>query len=432
MPEAGSEHNYSWLLERLAPPQREILQAVAALAEAADARVFLVGGPVRDLLRDESVQDLDFTAEGDGLAFAQQLAEELGGRLKTFDRFGTAVIGLGRRGRVDVATTRSERYPEPGALPQVAIRASLEEDLRRRDFTINALAISVCQADYGRLFDPVGGRQDLEARLIRVVYRRSFEDDPTRLIRALAFAGRFDFALEAETESLLREAAKAGALATISADRRNEALRQLLQKPGAARGLVLLGHYGLLEQVGLGPALSREDADRLELVPEALLRQGASAIGPSAARAYVALLLAQEPVEAEAGVTILGLGRRQRGQVLRAVQVLRQVPKVLQKSEVRPSDIYTALQGLERGALAALWTGVEALGRERIEHYWHELRRVQPDIGGEDLRQAGRQGPEIAAGLARALQYKLDHPEASREEQLRAALVENGQANDTD
>ena len=144
--------------------------------------VYLVGGTVRDILLGERSFDVDIAVEGDAIALAQALADALGGRVRAHDKFGTAVVLYGDGERVDVVTARTEFYDAPAALPTVE-HASIREDLFRRDFTINAMAVSLKGADLGRLVDPFGGRRDLEAKTIRVLHNLSFIDDPTRIFR---------------------------------------------------------------------------------------------------------------------------------------------------------------------------------------------------------------------------------------------------------
>jgi|LSQX01.3.fsa_nt_gb tRNA nucleotidyltransferase (CCA-adding enzyme) len=424
MPATKIPPNAEELLNRLQPPQRRVLEVVRKLAARPPARVYLVGGPVRDLLMDQPAHDLDFVVEGDGPAFAARLARRLQGSLQVFERFGTAVVGVRGVGHVDVASARSEEYPEPGALPNVAVPAPLEQDLRRRDFTINALAIGVGPQEWGRLYDPLGGQRDLRARRLRIVHARSFRDDPNRLIRAAGFAGRFGLALEPRTERRLREAVAAGVLRTISADRRNETLRRLLRQPGAPLALALLSEWGLLEPLGLGRPLKSTDHRRLSRVPAALAALAAPTEGPEAMAAYVALLLSRRGVDAETGAQELGLSRRARRETLQAVVVLRQPPAVLRETQARPARLFVELRGLGVGTLAALWTIVDATARRRLEDYWQRLRHVQPDLTGEDLARAGLRGAEIAAGLERARVLKLDHPEATQEAQLATALAD--------
>ncbi|MGH9458866.1 MAG: hypothetical protein ACRD2J_14630, partial [Thermoanaerobaculia bacterium] len=189
--------------------QRIQLDAAAAAAVDEDVRVWLVGGPVRDLLLGRAVGDLDLTVEGDATRVAARLAERLGGTVREHAPFATATVSF-PDATVDVATARSEHYPLPGALPLVSPE-TLREDLLRRDFSINAMAVDLAT---GALEDPAGGAADLEARRVRVLHDRSFLDDPTRIYRALRLAVRLGFSLETRTAMLMREAIRTGALTT--------------------------------------------------------------------------------------------------------------------------------------------------------------------------------------------------------------------------
>src|SRR3954468_1208070 len=173
---------------------------------------FLVGGAVRDLVRGADAVDLDIAVEGSARSVARALAGRLSGRAVQHERFGTATVEAGDLS-FDVAGTRRESYERPGALPTVE-PASLAEDLGRRDFTINAMAVGLTGDDLGHLYDPCGGLADMDAGLIRVLHDRSFLDDPTRLLRAVRYAVRLGFSLDPETERLAREAAAADALST--------------------------------------------------------------------------------------------------------------------------------------------------------------------------------------------------------------------------
>jgi len=171
---------------RALPGMERLLPALDGLPPA-----FLVGGAVRDLLLAGQTVDLDVAIEGDARATAREIAERLGGEVVEHERFGTATVKAGDLD-VDLATTRRERYAEPGALPEVE-PAGLSEDLGRRDFTINAMALGLSGDSLGVLEDPHEGREDLERGVIRVLHGRSFIDDPTRLLRALRYEARFDF-----------------------------------------------------------------------------------------------------------------------------------------------------------------------------------------------------------------------------------------------
>ena len=190
--------------------------------------VYLVGGTVRDILLGEPSFDVDIAVEGDAIAFATSLAEALDGRVTAHDKFGTAVVLYGDDERVDVVTARTESYEAPGALPTVA-PGSIEDDLFRRDFTINAMAASLRGDDKGQLVDPFDGRADLEAGRIRVLHDRSFLDDPTRIFRAIRYENRYGFRMDEHTAALAHEASHRDTSHDLSGARMREELDRALR-----------------------------------------------------------------------------------------------------------------------------------------------------------------------------------------------------------
>ncbi|HXH94838.1 MAG TPA: hypothetical protein VNN25_24905 [Thermoanaerobaculia bacterium] len=203
-------------LENLAPLQSRALNLVREVATEKELRPFLVGGPVRDLiLGRDNVVDVDLTLEEGGSTLARALAKQVGGRLRSFPQFLTYKVTAEGLPEIDIATARKERYRSPGALPTVTA-GRLKDDLIRRDFSINALAIDVMS---GEMLDPTGGARDLEARIIRVLHDESFADDPTRIFRAIRLCIRLGFTLEEHSADLMRAALENGALSTIAKER---------------------------------------------------------------------------------------------------------------------------------------------------------------------------------------------------------------------
>src|SRR4051794_24490551 len=184
---------------RQAVVRLEGLEQLGPVLEALPGPAYLVGGAVRDLLLYRPGFDVDLVVVGDAEAYANALAERLGGRVVTHGRFGTAVVHYGTGQHLDVATARTETYPEPGALPEVAPAATIEDDLGRRDFTINAMAVGLPDRE---LVDPFSGRSHLTDRLVRVLHEGSFVDDPTRIFRAAQYEGRLGFRMDPKTETL--------------------------------------------------------------------------------------------------------------------------------------------------------------------------------------------------------------------------------------
>ena len=159
-----------------------VLQSLRRRATEGGLPIYLVGGPVRDALLGVPVKDLDFVLIGDAPELAEELASELGGAVTVHPRFGTATVEV-QGDRVDMVTARKETYPHPGSLPVVSA-SGLEDDLARRDFSINAMALPLA-GDSAPVVDPHGGLQDQGVGLVRILHPQSFADDPTTMLRAV-------------------------------------------------------------------------------------------------------------------------------------------------------------------------------------------------------------------------------------------------------
>lgn len=234
----------------LDPAVRELLRAAAEAARAGGQEVWVVGGLVRDLLLGAGSRDVDLAVVGDGPAFAARLAGRLGAAVERHPPFETAHL-VWREVEVDVVSTRRETYPEPAALPRVE-RGSLWEDLARRDFTVNALAVPVADFPGGELVDPMGGVDDLRRRVLRVHHPRSFVDDPTRVLRGVELEARLRFRLDEASERLAVACVAAGGLTALSGARLREAWRRTFGRGKALRRMVeRLGALGALRALGL-------------------------------------------------------------------------------------------------------------------------------------------------------------------------------------
>ncbi len=360
-------------IENLAEALESTYPELAALRDAASEPLYLVGGAVRDLLLGRDRGDIDVVVAGD----AGALAARLGAEPVEHERFATAKVELDGH-EVDIAGARTETYPHPGALPEVAPAAEIEADLGRRDFTVNAMAIPL--AGERRLIDPRGGRADLGARRLRVLHPGSFVDDPTRAIRAARYAARLGFELEPETAELLA----ATDLGTISGDRCETELLRLAAEASAPRALGLLADWGLVEPRPGGVELAAR-VDQLLAVP---LWNGV------APRAAALLAAALGPSGGE-------------GDLARA-------------RPERPSAAVELARGRDPVELAL----ARALGAKWLDDYVGGWRAVELEIDGADLIAAGiPQGPALGRGLAAALRAKLDGEVEGREQELAAALA---------
>jgi len=340
---------------------------------AADTPAYLVGGAVRDLLLGRARADIDVAVEGDVGA----LAERLGGAARAHERFATATVRLDGL-TVDLAATRAETYPRPGALPEVS-PARLTDDLARRDFSVNAMAVPL--VGEAELIDPHGGLRDLKRGELRVLHPGSFRDDPTRALRAARYAARYGFALERETATLLRSAD----ISTVSANRVEAELRKLAAEPQARRGFELLCEWGLLE---LGPA-----------APELIESLSALVRGEP----WASISRREEAVLAVA----LGRGTKEARELAAA-------------EPARPSEAVERARGRSGTELAL----ARALGARWLDAYVSDWRHVRLEIDGRDLLAEGiQEGPAVGRGLAAALRAKLDGEVAGANEELRTALA---------
>ncbi|MCS7313164.1 MAG: CCA tRNA nucleotidyltransferase, partial [Acidobacteria bacterium] len=229
---AGPAMNYWRRLENLCPPAWiAYFREIGEIAEAQGWQAYLVGGVARDVVMNQVPQDIDVVVEGPAIRLAQTWAERHNARVHPYEQFGTAVVILPDGLRIDFATARTETYDYPGAPPRVEVGTLLRQDLYRRDFTINAMALTLNPPERGLLVDPFGGLRDIHDGLIRVIHSLSFFEDPARLLRAIRFAARYGFQLSPETQHLFEKARDAGVLERLPGPRKGLELRYLLSEP---------------------------------------------------------------------------------------------------------------------------------------------------------------------------------------------------------
>jgi tRNA nucleotidyltransferase (CCA-adding enzyme) len=390
------------------------LPAAAPLLDRLDGRsgVHLVGGAVRDLLLGGTPPDLDLVVEGD----AAGLVEQLGGTIVRYERFGTWTLAL-EGFAYDIAQARSETYPSPGALPEVR-PASLAEDLRRRDFTVNAIALALGGPRPGELTAAPNALEDLDRHWLRVLHSASFIEDPTRLLRLVRYRTRLGFVLERETSELVAQAVSERALDTISGPRIGAELRLLSREPDPLIALLGLHEPGLEEAIhprfGLGRGDSTANLD-LGRRAAALLPQG---FPPD----RLALALAARDIPAQELRELLdrlAFEAEDRGVIVATATEGARAAEALSRAAAA-SEIAEVARGmpLELVALGG------ALGAEEPARSWlGHLRHVRLDIDGAELLRAGvPEGPAIGRGLSAALSAKLDGRVRGREAELAVAL----------
>jgi tRNA nucleotidyltransferase (CCA-adding enzyme) len=402
------------LLNRLRA-RPEVARLLSILREGPPA--FVVGGTIRDLLLGLDPLDLDVVVDGPLTGIAA-----LGPPLRAHGQFETATVMLGDL-RCDLARSRAETYPWPGALPQVR-PAPIEQDLLRRDFTVNAIALSISGERAGELLSAPRALDDLDAGRLRVLHRGSFRDDPTRLLRMVRYASRLGLAVDPSTYALVSDAVSIAALGTVAAPRVGAELWLLAAEPDPVAALATLAPYALDAQIKLGFGLDGREptASALALLEGADGDRGALALA-------VASLGIDQAGRAEVFAR-LGFDAARRDLI---AEIARMGPPLAPRlRRARAASSIAAAVGrapVEAVALAG------ALGATDNARRWIEqLRLVTLSIGGADLIAAGVPGgPAIGAGLRAALSAKLDGRADARDEQLAEALrVARAQTGRTD
>jgi tRNA nucleotidyltransferase (CCA-adding enzyme) len=397
-------------LERLQP----VFEAVAAVSEPYEG-VYLVGGTVRDILLGERSFDVDIAVEGDAIALAQALADALGGRVRAHDKFGTAVVIYGEGERVDVVTARTEFYDAPAALPTVE-HASIREDLFRRDFTINAMAVSLKGADYGRLVDPFGGRRDLSAKTIRVLHNLSFIDDPTRIFRAIRYENRHGFRMDDHTLRLARGTIEMGLVGDLSSARLRDELEALLEEGEIEHSILRLGELGADKAVHPHLSADEEAVVLVRRLTELRDRYGLEI--PSWRLGLAVLARKLPPDEVYGWLQRLKVRRRDAEQIAAAVTV---GPRLVERLRdgAEPAEVVTLADPYAPDApLFAL--GLTDL--EPLHAYFERLRDVQLEVSGADLAELGlEESPRVGEVLAELRRRKLNGELDGRDSELAAA-----------
>lgn len=419
-----SENLSPMLHKRLPPRILEVLEKSGQVAYQFGMKAYLVGGMIRDLLLHRDTADLDIVIEGDGIKFAEKFAQMYGAQVAEHRRFGTARVIFPDRFKIDVATARTESYHAPAALPQVH-GGILRQDLYRRDFTINTLAIDLSSTNFGHLIDYFGGWDDLHQGVIRVLHSLSFIDDPTRTLRAIRFATRFNFRISQDTERLMKSAVDSRVLEKLTGKRLWAELRNLLQEKHPIPALRMLQQYKLLSFVH--PAVEI-DSFLLELLyrVESVL-------------AWFTLNFPNEKIphwKIYLMALLEKLNRAERMIVAQRFQLLSSVQEILRyyKSNVRDifsrlktgdnsSSLYFSLREYPLEVVLYAMARIEDQDhKQRIANYIRDLRDIRLDINGDDLVQMGmKEGPEIRELLNEVMKAKLDGLAPNRDAQLQLA-----------
>ncbi len=407
----GGEPNASAAarVSRCVPAEtRALLDTIGRLAAAQGARAFLVGGMVRDVWREAPVagRDLDIVVEGDGLTLARSLARELAGAVLEHHRFLTASVEARGAGRIDVATARSERYATRGALPRV-MPAGIEDDLRRRDFTVNAMAIELGSGAFG-LHDPLGGRVDLAARRLRVLHPLSYVEDPTRLFRAARYATRLGLVQDRATARAQALALRLAPYPALSGQRLTGELERMLAEERPAAALTRLGIGGAFRLLDVRYRFTGATRRRVTELGAAVAWARPRAADAAPVELAVLALVSDQPRSvAAAALARLALTGEPLARLTRALDAAPALRSAVAAAGA-PSARARLLRDRSAVELAWLWLDGDASTRMVLD-WFVGLDPKLVALGGDEVVALGvPRGPAVARVLAELRDGRLD------------------------
>ncbi len=369
-----------------------LLREIGDLADKSGYLVYLVGGIVRDLLLNFRNLDVDVVVEGNAIEFARLVVEKLGGRIRAHHKFGTAIVVFPDGFRVDFASARAEFYEKPAALPQVE-PTSIRQDLARRDFTINAMAVSLNSKNYGKLLDFFNGQRDLRYRRIRVLHNLSFVEDPTRIFRGARFEQRLGFNFDLDTEAILRKAVDMDLIGHLSGVRIRDEIMLILSEDKPFKILKRLDELGALKIIQAKIKVNNDLNLLFAGIDEALHELDHYFAVPVQKRlVYLAAMLGNLKRKAtHAWCDRMGLKKSDKTKL---VEMILGTPEVLRKLEeaarMKNSEIYNLLHPFTAESLIFMYAAASKLRtKKRIHAYLSGLRGVKLSVNGVTLRKMG-------------------------------------------
>ena len=401
-----------------------LLQTIGEVAHRNHFTAYAVGGFVRDLMLHIENYDLDVVVEGDGITFAKQLAEAVGGSIRTHVKFNTAVVKMPNGFKVDIATARLEYYEYPAAMPTVEL-SSIKLDLFRRDFTINAMAVHLNPEKFGILVDFFNCQNDLKDRKIRILHNLSFVEDPTRIFRAIRLEQRMGFALGKLTEKQLKNAVKMNMFDQQFGRRYFQEIKLILSEPNPLPAIQRMAQFDLLKFLHHSLILDPPLAEILEEAQRAVSWHKLLYLAESCQPWIVYLLALTSRIQTRA---LLAFCRKFEAPerythllIKEKVETKRIVRVLERRAHLCPSEIYWLLKGLSHeGLLFAMALCRNKAGKQAVSLYVTRLRHVKTRLRGEDLIKMGyRTGPIFQTMLNHLLEKKLDGDLRTREDEIK-------------
>ncbi len=418
------------ILEKRLPPDRLLfIKKAGASAGEAGVRAFIVGGSVRDLLLGFPVRDIDLSVEGDAEEFARRLVAESGGRIVAHGRFKTASIFFRDGSRLDISTARKEKYKRPAELPEV-VSSSIYNDLYRRDFTINALAVGINPGIFGELTDCFNGMEDIERKLLRVLHEKSFEDDPTRIFRAVRFVLRLNFKIEEETKKLLFAAVNARLCDNLSGRRLRNEIELLLTETDPPSAADKMREYGIHKSIHPGIRVDARTVNSLKKLKHSMFL-AENAGPPVKFKPWLVCFMAMlRGMEAE---TLSEISKRlmlskKEALAVKSLPLAAGKAKTLNSvAKLRPSRVYSLLKDAPPELLVLILSMTGAARAEAVLEKFIYSMGVKTETTGKDLLGMGfKPGPGIESALDGVLKARIDGKVKNKKEETAFILKHFG------
>jgi len=403
---------------------RNVLDKIGKIGDRLNFSVFMVGGFVRDLFLGIKNYDLDIVVEGEGIKFARELGKDLGGRVRSHEKFGTAIVILADGFKIDVATARREFYEYPAAFPKVEL-SSIKKDLYRRDFTINAMAIQLNQKHFGKLIDFFGGQRDLRKGIVRVLYNLSFVEDPARIIRAIRFEQRYNFKMDRTTENFLKKAIDDKLLSRLRKKRITEELILILKEESPIKSLKRIEKLKALRYILPEVELNEETVKRLNKVKDNYSFWKCNMLDEKIQLWVIYFCCLTKNIEKKQLQRIfkrLIFKQKYLENINYIYLNLDQIIKFIsQKDEISPSNIYIKLKGLSNEVLfLAIMESDGDIVKERIINYLKKYKKESLYISGKELKELQIEpGPIYSQILNKLLCAQLDGEVENKKDEIR-------------
>jgi len=412
-----------------------LLRDIGCISGELDSRSYVIGGFIRDLLLGIKNYDIDITVENSGILVAEKLAKKMNAKLIIHENFGTATVIIKNFFstnkmplKIDFATAREEHYKQPGALPDVKF-SGIRDDLRRRDFTINAIAASIMKEDFGSLVDFFDGIKDLNKKTIRVLHDKSFQDDPTRIFRAIRFEQRFDFKIEPRTESLIRKSVSQKSFKTISKQRIGNEIILLLKEKKPGKSIERMASLNELRFIHPKLKFDKNISDIFGQIPIGVtkLKKMAGEKHDFIKEYLVYAMVLLKDLSADAIEKLcndFSFPRDDKQKIIIYSKKRKKCLSVLKGRETLKSKIYKVLAGLSPDGMAAILAELKNKKNvfDAIQNYLKKTSKIKLYITGDTLKKIGfKEGPAIKEVLAKIIYAKIDGKIKTKKQELEMA-----------